>query len=954
MTTLPIQIRKRNGQITAFDANKIVIAVKKAFFAVTGDAHEVDAEAIAEFVVGDLRERMKLSEGEYVPSVEEVQDLVEVGIMQRGFFDVAKAYIIYRFEHAKVREHEQEAVKEKIERSELLVKNTNGSTELFSISKVRKAFEHAARGYGGVVAIDEMLEQLRAEVYDGITTRGIAHAMVLVARSFIERDPAYATIAARLLLQTVIYPDVIGKDHEVGGVTAYREAFVRNLHYGVEAGLIDERMLNFNLDEMAAALQPERDDLLKYLGVQTLFDRYFIRDKSDRDSHRILETPQMMWMRVAMGLALNEDEKEHRAKEFYELYSNLRFVSSTPTLFHSGTTVPQLASCYLYVVDDSLESIFKAYGDYSQMAKVDGGMGGSWSKLRATGALIKKTKNYSNGVVPFLKIADSATVAINRSGRRRGAHCVYLETWHYDIEDFLELRKNVGDDRRRTHDMNTSNWIPDLFMKRVRDDGVWTLFSPDETPDLVDTYGKEFEKRYVEYEHKATRGEIVLWKQVRARDLWKKMLTQLFETGHPWINFKDPTNVRSPQDHVGTIHNSNLCTEIALNTKADEEVAVCNLGSVNLARHMDGDKLNEALLAETVRTAMRMLDNVIDLTFYPIPETRTSNTRHRPIGLGVMGLQDTLFMQGIPFDSEEMVVFTDYVQEIVAYHAILGSTELARERGTYQSYKGSKWDRGLLPIDTLDLLEAERGEKVLVDRTTRLDWTPVREAIKQHGMRNSNCMAIAPTATIANIAGCFPAIEPIYKNIYVKANISGTFIVVNHYLVEDLKREGLWNHEMLELIKGKEGSIQNISAIPDWVKEKHKEVFEVDSRWLIKAAAHRAKWIDQSQSLNIFYSGTSGKEISEFYMYAWQAGLKTTYYLRTLGASGIEKSTVALDKQSNLEKRKAEEIVVDVREQVRAQKTIEAVTGESAEQHVATATKPKLCKLEDPDCESCQ
>jgi ribonucleoside-diphosphate reductase alpha chain len=599
----------------------------------------------------------------------------------------------------------------------------------------------------------------------------------------------------------------------------------------------------------------------------------------------------MFWMRVAMGVALQESDKEARAVEFYRIISTLHFVPSSPTLFHSGTIHSQLSSCYLTTIEDDLSHIFKSIGDNAQMSKWAGGVANDWSKLRGTGALIKNTGVESQGVIPFLKIANDTTVAINRSGRRRGATCAYLETWHWDIEDFLELRKNTGDDRRRTHDMNTANWVPDLFIQRVKEGGMWSLFSPDETPDLHELYGEEFKKRYEQYEQRGLAGGLKLFRQIPAKDLWKKMLTMLFETGHPWITFKDPSNIRSPQDHTGVVHSSNLCTEITLNT-SKEETAVCNLGSINLARHVRKGELDIEKIKYTVSIAMRMLDNVIDLNFYPTIEGRNSNLKHRPVGLGVMGFQDALYQMNINFDSEQMVQLADYSQEVISYYAILASTQLAKERGAYASFRGSKWDRGILPLDTIALLERERGTEIPVSREAKLDWSVVREAIKEYGMRNSNTMAIAPTATISNISGAIPSIEPIYKNIYVKSNISGDFVVVNHYLVKELKERGLWNDDMLTKLKFYDGRLTEIPEIPQDIKDKYKEVFEIDARWLIKAAAHRGKWIDQSQSLNIFYAGTSGKEISDIYLYAWDMGIKTTYYLRTLAVSQVEKSTV--------------------------------------------------------------
>ena len=957
MSTIP-EIRKRTGQIVSFDVTKINRAVEKAFYAVTNDPHQREAELIARTVVDRLTGRADAMGENYVPSVEEVQDIVEQAIMQQGFFDVAKAYIVYRYEHQKARTEEQKVVQEKIQNREFVVTKDDGTAELFLPEKIHALFTRAARGYEGVVAVDALVEQAQRELFDGMTSRDIMHTLVLVARSFIEQDPAYSLVASRLLLEGIVYEDVFGAvpTDTLALQARYREAFKETMHHGVAQKLLDERMLTFDLEKISAAIMPERDDLLRYLGTQTLFDRYFLRDKTST-TQRFIETPQFMWMRVAMGLALAEDNKEDRAISFYNLMSELRYVPSTPTLFNSGTTYSQLSSCFLGVVGDDLHSIFKTYEDYAHMARHSGGVAYSWTKLRATGANVKSAGGASsNGPIPFLKVLDSTVVAINRSGRRRGACCVYLEPWHYDVEEFIELRKNTGDERRRTHDLNTALWIPDLFMKRIRENGEWTLFSPDETKDLPETYGADFERRYVAYEREADEGKIRLFKRMRARDLWKKILTQLFETGHPWITFKDPSNIRSPQDHVGVIHNSNLCTEITLNNEPDKEVAVCNLGSINLGEHIVHGELSEERLKETVIAAVRMLDNVIDLNYYPIVETRNANLRHRPIGLGLMGFQDALYKLGYNFDSEEAVRFADKSMEMISYYGILASSTLAKERGTYQSYKGSKWERNIFPVNTLDLLEKDRGEAILVDRTESMDWTPVREHVSKYGMRNSNVMAMAPTATISNIAGCFPTIEPVYKNIYVKANISGTFIVVNEYLIEDLKKEGLWNHELLEVIKGHEGSLEHISVIPQWIKERYKEVFSIDQQWLIKAAAARGKWIDQSQSLNIFYSGTSGAELANIYTYAWQAGLKTTYYLRSLGATAIEQSTVALDKQQNLDKREAETLaavaVAEIKEELHAQELAPQPVPATVVMH--KTSELKLCKIDDPNCESCQ
>ena len=876
------EIKKRNGDIVAFDLSKITTAMRKAFAAENVPVDEDILQQMTDRVVAKIR---PASSTDDAPTVEKVQDLVEETLMERGYFSVAKHYILYRFQHTKER---KEQVLEKIEENRLLIKKSDGHSEPFSRDKLKESLKHFVRGYEDVVDLDDIVHQVELEVYDGIKTAELARLITLVFRARIERDPAYSYVTARQLCSRV-YKDAVGIASTASEQfeQRYREAFIENMQRGVEDGKLARELLSFDLEKIAAALQPARDDLFRYLGVETLHDRYFVRAHNGR----VLETPQYMWMRVALGLAMNEAEKEARAIEFYEVMSQLRFVPSTPTLFHAGTPHPQLSSCYLNVVEDDLNHIFKVYGDNAQLSKWAGGIGTAWSKLRGTGGLVKTAGIYSQGTIPFLKIANDVTVAINRSGRRRGATCVYMENWHYDFEDFLELRKNTGDERRRTHDMNTAAWVSDLFMKRVREDGQWTLFSPDEAPELTETYGAKFEALYTKYEDMVDRGEIKLYKRVAARALWKKMLGMLFETGHPWITFKDPSNIRSPQDHAGVVHSSNLCTEITLNTSA-EETAVCNLGSVHFHTHVTNGAFDVAKVRETTTIAMRMLDNVIDLNFYPTKEARTSNMRHRPVGLGIAGFQDALYMLDIPFASEECVQFADKSMEIISHAAIMASADLARERGTYESFKGSKWDRGLLPIDTIALLEAERGMSTGVDKTEHLDWTPVREAIKRYGMRNSNCMAIAPTATTANISGAIPGNEPIYKNIYVKSNISGDFIIVNTYLVTALKERGLWSQDMLDIIKYHDGSLADIDVIPEDIKEKFKETFEIDMRWLVRAAAARGKWIDQSQSLNIFYNGTSGREISDLYLYAWELGVKTTYYLRTLGASQVEKSTI--------------------------------------------------------------
>ena len=896
---------------------------------------------------------------ETTQTVEKVQDIVEETLMERGYFKVAKHYILYRFEHTKER---KERVVQKIEENRLMIEKSDGRLEPFSREKVGVSLEHFVRGYEGDIDLEDVVRQVELEVYDGITTSELSRLITMVLRARIECDPAYSYVTARQLCSR-IYKEAVGEASTAHPqfVEIYRSAFVKNIKRAVDAKKLATEMAGFDLEQLAAALDPARDDLFKYLGVETLHDRYFIRDEDGK----MLEAPQYMWMRIAMGLAINETDKEARAIEFYEMMSELRFVPSTPTLFHSGTPHPQLSSCYLNVVDDDLNHIFKVYGDNAQLSKWAGGIGTAWSKLRGTGALISTAGIHSQGAIPFLKIANDVTVAINRSGRRRGATCVYMENWHFDFEDFLELRKNTGDERRRTHDMNTASWVSDLFMKRVKEDGQWTLFSPDEAPELTETYGKKFEEFYTKYEEMADRGEIKLFKRMQARDLWKKMLGMLFETGHPWVTFKDPSNIRSPQDHVGVVHSSNLCTEITLNTSA-EETAVCNLGSVHFHTHITDGAFDVPKVQETVKVAMRMLDNVIDLNFYPTKEARNSNMKHRPVGLGISGFQDALFQMGINFASEDCVNFADYSMEVISHAAIQTSSELARERGAYESFKGSKWDRGILPIDTIALLEEERGMSTGIDTSTELDWNTVRESIKQYGMRNSNTMAIAPTATTANIAGSIPSIEPIYKNIYVKANISGDFIVVNPYLVADLKKLNLWNDSMLNTVKMGDGSIQDIVDIPADLKEKYRETFEIDMRWLVRAAAVRGKWIDQSQSLNIFFNGASGRELSELYVYAWEMGLKTTYYLRTLAATQVEKSTVGSEgthlRKKDDTSQKAPEQVVSTGSVPSPIPTPSPITKEAVEAGKVVSEAPKaqsnktfnLHVAEEAICESCQ
>ena len=897
-------IKKRNGEIVSFDGEKIEKAIKKAFLSVTREEKAPIAKHIAELVGKELELEAITREG-YVPTVEHTQDLVEKNIMSAGFFEVAKHYIIYRFEHAKIREEKKQEILEKVEEGGLYITKKNGTKEKFDIEKVRQSILHVVYGYEKEINIEQILNQMKLEVYEAMPTKEIMKALVMTIRSMIEQDPSYAYVSSRLLLNQ-INQDTIGDELDYAKIDdQYAQAFVNGIRHGVERGILDEKMLNFDLPRLASAIVRTRDELFMYLGTMTLYERYLVRDVEG--DGMIIENIQGFWMRIAMGVALAEKELDRttRAIEFYEAMSRLRYIPSSPTLFHAGTKHPQLSSCYLNTVGDSLESIFKVFTDNAQLSKWAGGIGTNWTQVRASGSLVKRSGIKSNGIIPFLKIANDVTVAINRSGRRRGATCVYLENWHYDIDEFLELRKNTGDERRRTHDMDTALWISDMFMKRVQLDADWTLFSPDETPELSETYGATFERHYTGYEKAADEGKVKVYKRMKARELWRKMVTMLYETGHPWITWKDTSNVRSPQDHDGIIHNSNLCTEITLNNSLTE-TAVCNLGSINYQRMMTNGKFDVDLVASTVRTAIRMLDNTVDVNFYPTIEAQTSNLRHRPVALGIMGFHDALYMMNINFDSDEAVQFADESMELISYHAILSSAMLARERGAYSSFKGSKWDRNIFPVDTITLLEEHRGMEVPISKTGKLDWTPVREAVKQYGMRNSNTMAMAPTATISNIAGSVPCIEPTYKNIYVKSNMNGEFIVLNPYLVNDLKALGLWDFEMIGLLKFHDGSVKDIPSIPLHIKNKYKEVFEIEPSWLIKSAAHRGKWVDQSQSLNIYFSGTSGRELASIYEYAWTMGLKTTYYLRSLGASQVEKSTVNASEFGSTHKRDAD------------------------------------------------
>ena len=880
------RIIRRNGAVVPFEPSKISIAVTKAFLAVAGGQGAASArvrdlvEQLTSNVVAALVRRQPAG-GTF--HIEDIQDQVELSLMRSGEHDVARAYVLYRAK--RMEERAQQLAAMPAETSTQLHVVENGQRRPLDMNQVRDLIVAACVGLEQQVKPDAILAETVKNLYDGVPVEELHKSAILAARALMEKDPAYSTVTARLLMHT-IRKEVFGKEvAQRDAHAAYLDYFPTFIKKGIQADLLDPKLAQFDLTQLADALVPERDLQFGYLGLQTLYDRYFLHIQDRR-----IEMPQAFYMRVAMGLALGEVEREARAIEFYNLLSSFDFMSSTPTLFNSGTLRSQLSSCYLTTVSDDLEGIYDAIKDNALLAKYAGGLGNDWTPVRSLGAHIKGTNGRSQGVVPFLKVVNDTAVAVNQGGKRKGAVCAYLETWHMDIEEFLDLRKNTGDDRRRTHDMNTANWIPDMFMKRVMEKGVWTLFSPSDTPDLHDKVGRAFEQAYLGYEAKAARGEIRLYKTIQALDLWRKMLSMLFETGHPWITFKDPCNIRSPQQHVGVVHSSNLCTEITLNTN-ESEIAVCNLGSVNMPAHMKEGKLDQVKLQKTIRIAMRMLDNVIDINYYAVKKARDSNLRHRPVGLGIMGFQDCLHMMRMPYASNDAVQFADNSMEAVCYYAYLASTELAEERGRYSSYAGSLWDQGILPQDSLKLLAAERGGYLETDMSESMDWSVVRDRIKQFGMRNSNCVAIAPTATISNIIGVSACIEPTYQNLYVKSNLSGEFTEINAYLVRDLKDRGLWDEVMISDLKYFDGSLAKIDRIPNDLRAIYATAFEVEPSWLVEAASRRQKWIDQAQSLNIYMAGASGKKLDETYKLAWLRGLKTTYYLRTLGATHTEKST---------------------------------------------------------------
>ena len=937
------QIIRRNGAVVSFEPNKIAVALMKAFLAVHGTQGAASAsvrETVDRLTETVVRALLRSRPGGGTFHIEDVQDHVELGLMRGGHHEVARAYVLYRERRSQERARQAPPVQAKA--VELFVVD-GGQRVPLNMDGLRDLVESSCAGLGKDVKAEPILAETRRNLYDGVPIEEVHKAAILAARTLIEKDPAYTRATARLLLHT-IRREIIGEEVSQAQMKErYAEYFPSFIKKGVQAELLDDKLLQFDLARLGAAIDASRDLQFDYLGLQTLYDRYFLHIDEVR-----IEMPQAFFMRVAMGLALGEIDREERAIEFYTVLSTFDFMSSTPTLFNSGTRRSQLSSCYLTTVADDLDGIYEALKENALLSKFAGGLGNDWTRVRALGSYIKGTNGKSQGVVPFLKVVNDTAVAVNQGGKRKGAVCAYLESWHLDIEEFLELRKNTGDDRRRTHDMNTANWIPDLFMRRVVEGGEWTLFSPSTCPDLHDKFGRAFEEAYTAYEAKVDRGEIKLYKRMPARDLWRKMLSMLFETGHPWITFKDACNVRSPQQHAGVIHSSNLCTEITLNT-SDSEIAVCNLGSVNLVQHLmdapDGSKtIDQAKLKKTIATAMHMLDNVIDINYYAVKKARDSNLRHRPVGLGIMGFQDCLYQLRLPYASPEAVEFADRSMEAVCYHAYWASTELAAERGRYSSYRGSLWDRGILPLDSLELLKEARGGHVEVDRSMTMDWEALRARIKEHGMRNSNSVAIAPTATISNIIGVDASIEPCFGNLSVKSNLSGEFTVVNEYLVRDLKKLGLWDDVMVMDLKHFDGSLRPIDRVPEELKRLYATAFEVDATWLIEAGGRRQKWIDQGQSLNIYMAGASGKKLDETYKLAWLRGIKTTYYLRTTSATYAEKSTVTNSSMNAVSNAGG---MSGVAASAPAHSSINVPMNEPA-------SDVKFCSIDNPDCEACQ
>ncbi len=916
-----LKVIRRNGTLTPFDANKITIAMTKAFLAVEGDSAAGSSrmnETVTKHVTKITDAFMRRMPGGGTIHIEDIQDQVELTLMRAGEHKVARAYVLYREERRKIREQHVEATQ--TAKEELQVTLADGKIVPLDIERLTHTVNSACHRLTDVSA-NNIIDETKRSLFDKIPIDQVSKALIMSARVLIEKEPNYSFVAARLLLddlrsEALNFLRIKDKATFEEMSALYHVYLPSYIDRGVECELLDPRLKKFNLALLSEAIKPERDLQFNYLGLQTLYDRYFIHSHGTR-----FELPQAFFMRVAMGLALNEKESERDkyAIQFYHLLSSFDFMSSTPTLFNSGTLRPQLSSCYLTTVPDDLDGIFAAIKDNALLQKYAGGIGNDWTNVRALGAHIKGTNGKSQGVVPFMHVANSTAVAVNQGGKRKGAVCGYLETWHKDIEEFLELRKNTGDERRRTHDMNTANWIPDLFMERVMNEQEWTLFSPDEVPELHHLYGKAFNEKYMAYEAKAKEGKIRNFKTIPALNLWRKILSMLFETGHPWITFKDVCNLRSPQQHVGVVHSSNLCTEITLNTSQDE-IAVCNLGSINLIAHIKDQGLDTQKLRHTIHTAIRMLDNVVDVNYYSVPEAKNSNIKHRPIGMGMMAFQDVLYKLGIAYASDEAVQFADRSMELISYYAIEASTNLAEERGKYSTFDGSLWSKGILPIDSIDILQQNRENHLEQDRSKTLDWDALRMRVTTVGMRNSNVLAIAPTATIANICGVSQSIEPTYQNLFVKSNLSGEFTIINPYLVADLKNAGLWDDVMVNDLKYYNGSVLKINRIPDNIKQRYRTAFEIDPTWLVEAGSRRQKWIDQAQSLNLYMAAPSGKKLDQLYRHAWIRGLKTTYYLRTLGATNAEKSTV----------------------------------NDNALNAVQVDSAPKACLITDPTCEACQ
>lgn len=934
-----LQVIKRTGEIATFNAEKISVAIGKAFLAVEGQ-QGTDSSRIHDRI-SQLTEMVMNTFNRRLPSggtihIEEIQDQVELALMRTGEQKVARAYVIYREQRASAR---QQAGAN--HHPTLQITDNNGQLQPLDLDALTATIQTASEGLEGI-DVQAIVDETVKNLYNGVKESDIATTMMMATRTRIEQEPNYTYVTARLLSNELVSTglEFLGLPSD----TLEGNALETFLKKGIELDLLSEDLLNFDLAKLAAAIKPERSNQFTYLGLQTLFDRYFIHSNGVR-----FELPQLFFMRVSMGLALNEENKEDRAIEFYDLLSSFDYMASTPTLFNSGTLRPQLSSCYLTTIGDDLYDIYGAMRDNAMLSKWAGGLGNDWTPVRALNSYIKGTNGKSQGVVPFLKVANDTAVAVNQGGKRKGAVCAYLETWHLDVEEFLELRKNTGDDRRRTHDMNTANWVPDLFMQRVFEDAEWTLFTPSEVPDLHDLTGAEFAERYAHYEAVA-KEQNMLHKKVRAKDLWRKMLSMLFETGHPWITFKDVCNLRSPQQHVGVVHSSNLCTEITLNTNQDE-IAVCNLGSINLVQHVQGGVLDREKLARTIKTAVRMLDNVIDINYYAVPQAKNSNMKHRPVGMGIMGFQDALYEMGIAYGSDAAVDFADESMEVISYYAIETSSNLAIERGSYSTFKGSLWDQGILPIDSLELVAKSRPERMFeVDRTQRLDWDSLRSKVQKDGMRNSNVMAIAPTATISNICGVSQSIEPTFQNLYVKSNLSGEFTVINPYLVRALKERGLWDTVMVNDLKHFEGSVQKIARIPEELKAIFATAFEVDTRWIVDAASRRQKWIDQAQSLNLYIAGANGKKLDITYKMAWLRGLKTTYYLRALGATSAEKSTINTGALNAVKPASVEAPVVAA--QAVEDKKPEVQAEEDG--FTTAAPVPMACSIDNPDCEACQ